>query len=84
MAWIPLVTNYQEGQLFIYVTAVNGYIAPPFCAVLLLAMFVPRVNEKVRATVKTIIKSDIPNTHIVKTAKYLSTTRIPFPVEFID
>lgn len=47
VCWIPLVAGYQEGQLFIYITAVNGYFAPPFCAVLLLAIFVHRVNEKV-------------------------------------
>ncbi|XP_063414642.1 sodium/mannose cotransporter SLC5A10-like [Mytilus trossulus] len=46
VAWIPLIQNSQEGQLFLYIQAVTGYLAPPICAVFLLAVFVPRINEK--------------------------------------
>lgn len=46
IAWIPLIQAAQQGQLFIYIQAVTGYIVPPVCAVFLLAVFVPRVNEK--------------------------------------
>ena len=47
VAWIPLIVGSQQGQLFIYMQAVTGYVAPPICSVFLLALFVPRVNETV-------------------------------------
>ena len=47
VAWIPLIQNSQEGQLFLYIQAVTGYLAPPICSVFLLAVFVPRINEQV-------------------------------------
>lgn len=47
VAWIPLVKSAQGGQLFIYIQAVTGYIAPPLCSVFLLAVLVPRINEEV-------------------------------------
>ncbi|XP_060062620.1 sodium/mannose cotransporter SLC5A10-like [Ylistrum balloti] len=46
IAWIPLIQTAQRGQLFMYIQAVNGYLAPPICSVFLLAVFVPRVNEQ--------------------------------------
>ncbi|XP_067661589.1 sodium/myo-inositol cotransporter 2-like isoform X1 [Haliotis asinina] len=46
LGWIPLIMSSQEGQLFLYIQAVNGYIAPPICALFILAIFVPRINEK--------------------------------------
>jgi hypothetical protein len=48
VAWIPLVKSAQGGQLFIYIQAVTGYIAPPVCSVFLLAVLIPRVNEEVK------------------------------------
>lgn len=45
--WIPLIKAAQQGQLFLYIQALTGYIAPPICSVFLLAVFVPRVTEKV-------------------------------------
>ena len=47
VAWIPLIVGSQRGQLFIYIQAVTGYVAPPICSIFLLAMLVPRVNETV-------------------------------------
>nr|XP_022320872.1 sodium/glucose cotransporter 5-like [Crassostrea virginica] len=44
--WIPLIKAAQQGQLFLYIQALTGYIAPPICSVFLLAVFVPRVTEK--------------------------------------
>ncbi|XP_062603664.1 sodium/mannose cotransporter SLC5A10-like [Saccostrea cucullata] len=44
--WIPLIQAAQQGQLFLYIQALTGYIAPPICSVFLLAIFVPRVTEK--------------------------------------
>ncbi|XP_021360257.1 sodium/glucose cotransporter 4-like isoform X2 [Mizuhopecten yessoensis] len=46
IAWIPLIEAAQQGQLFMYIQAVTGYLAPPICSVFLLAVFVPRVNEQ--------------------------------------
>ncbi|XP_070198208.1 sodium/mannose cotransporter SLC5A10-like [Littorina saxatilis] len=46
VAWIPLIVGSQKGQLFIYIQAVTGYVAPPICSIFLLAIFVPRINEK--------------------------------------
>ena len=48
IAWVPLIKSAQGAQLFIYIQAVTGYIAPPVCIVFLLAVFVPRINEQVR------------------------------------
>jgi uncharacterized sodium:solute symporter family permease YidK len=45
--WIPLIQAAQQGQLFLYIQALTGYIAPPICSVFLLAIFVPRVTENV-------------------------------------
>lgn len=47
MAWIPVVQAAQGGQLFDYIQSVSSYLAPPVSAVFVLALFVPRVNEKV-------------------------------------
>lgn len=48
VGWVPLIKEAEQGQLFMYIQAINGYMAPPVCALFLLAIFVPRVNEKVR------------------------------------
>ncbi|KAK7494170.1 hypothetical protein BaRGS_00014643 [Batillaria attramentaria] len=45
IAWIPLIVGSQKGQLFMYIQAVTGYVAPPICSIAILAVFVPRVNE---------------------------------------
>ncbi|XP_037670060.1 sodium/glucose cotransporter 2 isoform X3 [Choloepus didactylus] len=50
VAWLPVVQAAQGGQLFDYIQAVSSYLAPPVSAVFVLALFVPRVNEKLRAT----------------------------------
>ncbi|XP_066239447.1 sodium/glucose cotransporter 2 isoform X3 [Saccopteryx leptura] len=46
VAWLPVVQAAQGGQLFDYIQAVSSYLAPPVSAVFVLALFVPRVNEK--------------------------------------
>lgn len=48
VAWLPVVQAAQGGQLFDYIQSVSSYLAPPVSAVFVLALFVPRVNEKVR------------------------------------
>lgn len=47
VAWLPVVQAAQGGQLFDYMQSVSSYLAPPVSAVFVLALFVPRVNEKV-------------------------------------
>ncbi|KAK7812105.1 hypothetical protein U0070_004566 [Myodes glareolus] len=46
VAWLPVVQAAQGGQLFDYMQSVSSYLAPPVSAVFVLALFVPRVNEK--------------------------------------
>ncbi|XP_005224898.1 sodium/glucose cotransporter 2 isoform X1 [Bos indicus x Bos taurus] len=46
VAWLPVVQAAQGGQLFDYIQSVSSYLAPPVSAVFVLALFVPRVNEK--------------------------------------
>lgn len=48
VAWLPVVQAAQGGQLFDYIQSISSYLAPPVSAVFVLALFVPRVNEKVR------------------------------------
>lgn len=49
--WILLIKAAQQGQLFLYIQALTGYVSPPICSLFLLAVFVPRVNEQVRVFV---------------------------------
>lgn len=43
VAWIPIVQS--SGELFHYIQSVTSYLAPPVCAVYLMAMFWSRFNE---------------------------------------
>ena len=45
--WIPIINAFPNSQLFNYIQSVTSYLAPPVCAVYILAVFVPRVNEPV-------------------------------------
>ncbi|XP_022248089.1 sodium/glucose cotransporter 4-like [Limulus polyphemus] len=44
--WIPIIQNDQSGQLFHYIQSVTSYLAPPVCAVYVLAIFYTRANEQ--------------------------------------
>ncbi|XP_071110603.1 sodium/myo-inositol cotransporter-like [Haliotis cracherodii] len=46
ITWVPVIKETQRGQLFIYLKEITNYFTPPFAAVFLLAVLVPRVNEK--------------------------------------
>ncbi|XP_076451798.1 sodium/myo-inositol cotransporter-like [Babylonia areolata] len=46
IAWVPIIKETSGGQVFIYINEVTNYLAPPFAALFLLALLVPRVNEK--------------------------------------
>jgi len=43
--WIPMIQVAQGSQLFVYIQNITSYLAPPVCAVYLLAIFIPRINE---------------------------------------
>jgi len=43
--WIPIIQASQGSQLFNYIQSITSYLAPPICAVYLLAVFWPRTNE---------------------------------------
>ncbi len=43
--WIPIITAYPGAELFNYIQSTTSYLAPPICAVFLLAVFWPRCNE---------------------------------------
>ncbi|XP_041378621.1 sodium/myo-inositol cotransporter-like isoform X2 [Gigantopelta aegis] len=46
IAWVPVIKETQGGQVFVYINEITNYLAPPFAAVFILAVFVPFVNEK--------------------------------------
>ena len=43
--WVPIIQAFQGAQLFVYIQSISSFLAPPICAVYLLAMFWPRTNE---------------------------------------
>ncbi|XP_042863337.1 sodium/glucose cotransporter 4-like [Penaeus japonicus] len=43
--WIPVIQNSGNSQLFHYIQAISSFLAPPICAVYVLAIFWPRTNE---------------------------------------
>nr|XP_053636730.1 sodium/glucose cotransporter 4-like [Cherax quadricarinatus] len=43
--WIPVIQNSSNSKLFDYVQSISAFLAPPICAVYLLALFWPRTNE---------------------------------------
>lgn len=57
--WIPMIEVAQGSQLFVYIQNITSYLAPPVCAVYLLAFFIPRINEEV------VPLSFFLNTHLV-------------------
>jgi len=45
IVWIPIIQASQGSQLFNYIQSITSFLAPPICAVYLLAIFWPRCNE---------------------------------------
>jgi Na+/proline symporter len=43
--WVPIIQASQGSQLFVYIQSITSFLAPPICAVYLLAIFWPRTNE---------------------------------------
>ena len=47
IVWIPVIQEFQGGQLFIYIQVISAHLAPPIAAIYLLAILWKRANEKV-------------------------------------
>lgn len=45
--WIPIIEVFPSSQLFHYIQGVTSYLAPPVCAVYVLAVSWKRINEPV-------------------------------------
>jgi len=45
--WIPIIDHFPTSQLINYVQSVQSYMGPPICAIFVMGIFVPRVNETV-------------------------------------
>jgi uncharacterized sodium:solute symporter family permease YidK len=45
--WIPVIEVSQGSRLFDYIQSITSYLAPPVCAIYVLAIFFKRINEQV-------------------------------------
>lgn len=45
IVWIPVIQSSGNSQLFDYIQSISSFLAPPICAVYLLALFWERTNE---------------------------------------
>lgn len=43
--WIPIIQASQGSRLFDYIQSITSYLAPPVCAIYLMAIFYKRTNE---------------------------------------
>ena len=48
IAWIPIIQQYKNAQLFVYVQVVSNFFQPPIAAIFLMAMLWKRTTEPVR------------------------------------
>lgn len=46
LLWIPVMPMISKGGLYQYLQNIQGYLAPPICAVFLLGLFWKRINSK--------------------------------------
>ncbi|XP_035828423.1 sodium/glucose cotransporter 5 [Aplysia californica] len=46
IVWIPVIKASQGSQLFVYIQEISSFLQPPLCAVFVLGLFWPRLNEK--------------------------------------
>ena len=45
--WIPIIQANQGSRLFDYINSIQSYLAPPICAIFVLAVGTKRTNEQV-------------------------------------
>ena len=50
IVWIPIIQQFHNAQLFVYVQVISAFFQPPIAAVFVLAMLWHRVTEPVRPT----------------------------------
>ncbi|MPC85113.1 Sodium/glucose cotransporter 4 [Portunus trituberculatus] len=48
--WIPVIQKTGNSQLFDYIQSISSFLAPPICAVYILAIFWGRTTEPVSGT----------------------------------
>ncbi len=75
ICWVPIVTEFQGGQLFIYIQAVSAYLAPPVASVYLIAIFWKRSNEQVRPCLHLTWKDPFSLCSVSKAAPTLHSVR---------
>jgi len=46
IVWIPIINSSSSSQLFVYIQSITSYLAPPICAIYVIAVFWPRANEQ--------------------------------------
>lgn len=46
VAWVPIIESSANSELFQYIQSVTSFLAPPVCAVYVLALFWGRTNEQ--------------------------------------
>ncbi|KAK6196076.1 hypothetical protein SNE40_001371 [Patella caerulea] len=46
IVWIPVLQASQGSDLYVYIQEVSSFLQPPICAIFLLGIFWPRLNEK--------------------------------------
>ena len=56
IVWIPVVKNFSE--LFHYIQSITSYLAPPVCAIYILAVGWKRTNEQVKFLLNSSIKGE--------------------------
>lgn len=47
VVWIPIIQANQGSRLFDYIQSITSYLAPPICAIYVLAIGTKRTNEQV-------------------------------------
>ena len=75
IVWIPIVQHF--GELFHYIQAITSFLAPPVCAVYVLAVFWKRTNEKVSYVIILTLKAQI-STKVVCFSRLLKCLRSLF------
>lgn len=55
----PWCRRHRAGSSSDYIPGVSSYLAPPVSAVFVLALFVPRVNEKVSVCAHRVLGLDL-------------------------
>lgn len=67
ICWVPIITEFQGGQLFIYIQAISAYLAPPVASVYLIAIFWKRSNEQVLLyCIDSPLKSSFDNSSLLE------------------